>query len=178
MTPYLTPQQAQYKIECNPPKFKTPALEALWRLHLARSKRDYPQSFHMSWSEPLLKYQNKKPANRLTSMCIDFLNLSGHLAERINCQGQYRDQSKVVSDCLGRKKKIGSGFWAKSTATKGSSDIKAIIRGISISFEIKVGKDFQSQAQNEYQKSVESAGGKYYIIKDFDQFFSIYKSII
>jgi hypothetical protein len=109
-------------------------------------------------------------ANDLTRLVIDFLTFNDCQAERISSQGQYRDGKKVVTDCIGRKRTIGSGIWTPGTSTKGTADISATILGKSVKIEIKWGADSQSQAQKEYQNAIEKAMGIYIIIKTFDDF--------
>lgn len=109
-------------------------------------------------------------ANDLTRLVIDFLTYNDCQAERISSQGQYRDGKKTVVDCIGRKRTIGSGIWTPGTSTKGTADISATIRGRSVKIEIKWGADRQSDAQKEYQQSIEKAMGIYLIVRTFDDF--------
>ena len=69
-------------------------------------------------------------------------------------------------------------MFTPSTGTKGSADISAIIQGRSVKIEVKFGKDRQSEVQKQYQESVESAGGIYYIAKDFDSFILFYNNLL
>lgn len=119
-----------------------------------------------------------KTANGLTKCIVHWINLNGYQAERISTTGRYIDNSKVVTDVLGNRKKIGSGKYIKGSGTNGSADISATIKGRSIKIEVKIGKDRQSEAQIEYQKMIENAGGVYFIAKDFDGFIEFYKRII
>jgi hypothetical protein len=80
------------------------------------------------------------------------------------------DKTKVVTDCLGRKQRIGSTKWVKSNMKKGSADISATINGRAVKIEVKIGKDRQSEAQKNYQAEIERAGGIYFIAKSFDDF--------
>lgn len=112
---------------------------------------------------------NDSTANGLTKCVIDYINLSGGQAERISNTGRYIDESKIVTDVLGNKKKIGTGKYIKGTGTNGTADISATFKGKSIKIEIKM-KDKQSEAQKEYQQSIERAGGIYFICHNFDEF--------
>lgn len=158
------------------PTFKSEALMELYLVHLKHKQDKYPLSWEIQHCNYLDKYKGKKPANRLTSMICDFLNYSGHQAERISTTGIYRDQSKIVTDVVGFRRKIGSGFWSRSQSTPGSADISATINGKSVKIEVKI-KDKQSEVQKEYQKSIEKAGGLYYIVHDFEEFYKIYNDI-
>ena len=118
-----------------------------------------------------------KTANSLTKAIVKWINLNGYQAERISTSGRWVDNSKVVTDVLGNKKKIGSGKYIKGSGTKGSADISATIKGRSIKIEVKM-KDKQSEAQIEYQKAIERAGGIYFIAKDFDSFYQFYTTLV
>ena len=116
-------------------------------------------------------------ANSLTKAIVKWINLNGYQAERISTSGRWVDNSKVVTDVLGNQKKIGSGKYIKGSGTKGSADISATIKGRSIKIEVKM-KDKQSEAQIEYQKAIERAGGIYFIAKDFTSFYEFYTTLV
>ena len=118
-----------------------------------------------------------KTANGLTKAIVKWINLNGYQAERISTSGRWVDNSKVVTDVLGNQKKIGSGKYIKGSGTKGSADISATIKGRSIKIEVKM-KDKQSEAQIEYQKAIERAGGIYFIAKDFTSFYHFYTTLV
>ena len=112
-------------------------------------------------------------------------------AERISNQGQYRDNTKVVTDVLGRKRTIGTASWTKGQGTNGTADISSTIPikmkngqtiGLSLKIEVKFGKDRMSQAQARYKEEIEKTGGRYMIAKDFDSFLiefrELYKSYL
>lgn len=119
-----------------------------------------------------------RTANGLTKAIVKWINLNGYQAERISTSGRWVDNSKVVTDVLGNQKKIGSGKYIKGSGTKGSADISATIKGKSIKIEVKIGKDKQSEAQIEYQKAIERAGGIYFIAKDFTSFYHFYTTLV
>jgi hypothetical protein len=123
------------------------------------------------------KYSDKT-ANGLTKAIIAWINLNGYQAERISTTGRYVDNSKIVTDVLGNRKKIGSGKYIKGTGTNGSADISATIKGKSIKIEVKIGKDKQSEAQIKYQQMIEKAGGIYFIAKNFDDFYGFYITLV
>lgn len=107
-------------------------------------------------------------ANGLTKAIVDFLNLSGHFATRINNTGTWV-REKAHKD---------GGYFRPSTQVKGIADINSTINGRTVAIEIKVGKDRQSDAQKQYQDRIERSGGTYWIVKDFDQFYEIYTNYI
>ncbi len=114
-------------------------------------------------------------ANGLTKCIVDYIRFNGGQAERINTMGIPRDNRKTVTDVLGRDRLIGSVEWRTSGTTKGSADISATIHGQSVKIEVKIGHDRQSDAQRDYQASVEQAGGVYYIARNFTDFVSWYQ---
>lgn len=104
--------------------------------------------------------------------CIQqFIKLNGGIAERINSMGRQVDNRQTVTDPItGAKKVIGSVDWIRGTSTIGTADVSITVFGLSIKVEIKIGKDRQSQAQLEYQKRIEAAGGIYIVARSFDGF--------
>ena len=148
--------------------------EILTNLKLNELKQQNP-AFPVAYL-PQPKYTDKT-ANALTKCVIDFLNLSGHQAERISSMGRMIDKTKVVKDVLGRERKIGSMQYIKGTSTNGTADISSIINGKSVKIEIKIGADRQSQAQKQYQTATEKAGGIYLITTNFDEFMEQYKGL-
>ena len=117
-------------------------------------------------------------ANGLTKCIKDFLNFSGHQAERISTMGRVINNKKKVTDVLGRTYEVGSSKYIPGTGTVGSADLSAVIQGRAVKIEVKIGKDKQSEAQREYQQHIEAAGGVYIIAKDFDGFIDWYEKFI
>jgi len=125
---------------------------------------------------PKPKYTDNS-ANALTKSIIAWIELNGYQAERINNTGRYVDNKKTVKNIMGQSITIGSGQYIPGTGTKGTADISATIKGKSIKIEVKYGKDRQSEAQKEYQASIERSGGVYFIAKDFESFYNFYQTI-
>ena len=115
-------------------------------------------------------------ANALTKCVIAWIQFMGGQAERISSQGQYREGAKIPVGTgeLAYHKQL-PGKWTPGQSTKGTADISATIRGRSVKIEIKQ-KDKQSEAQKQYQASIERAGGVYIIVRDFDSFVEWYQS--
>ena len=134
---------------------------------LAESKEKYP---NLPDHARVIKAYSDNSANGLTKCVIKWLELHGCQAERINTMGRMVDNRKVVTDVLGRKGMIGSMTYIPTTGTRGSADVSAVVFGRSVKIEIKFGKDRQSEAQKQYQASVEKAGGIYLIVRTFDDF--------
>ncbi len=116
--------------------------------------------------------------NGLTRCVKDFLNFSGHQAERINTTGRILNTKQKFTDVVGFGREIGSMKYIPGTGTKGSADLSCTIRGRSVKIEIKFGKDTQSDDQKEYQESIEKAGGVYIIVRTFDEFIQWYDNFI
>lgn len=110
---------------------------------------------------PLNAYTDKT-ANGLTRCIVDFIRANGGQAERINTTGM-----PIIRQLPSGRTET---TWRKGNTTKGSADISAIICAKSVKIEVKIGHDRQSEAQKRYQKSVEAAGGLYFIAKDFTTF--------
>ncbi|PWE00996.1 hypothetical protein [Marinilabilia rubra] len=94
-------------------------------------------------------------ANGLTKCIIDYLNMKGQQAERVQCIGAPIPQ--------------GNGLYkfGKTTMHRGTADISATIKGRSVKIEIKANGDKMSSYQWQYKKDIEQAGGLYFIAHDF-----------
>jgi hypothetical protein len=113
-----------------------------------------------------------KTANGLTKCIIDFLTFAGQQAERISNTGRMIDTRQTFEDVIGNTRIIGGTNWIPGTGTNGTADVSATIAGRSVKIEVKIGRDIQSPAQKNYQKSIESAGGIYVIASTFEGFLS------
>lgn len=151
------------------------AIDHLNKLRLEKTKANFPNV--PDYALPKTQY-NPNSANGLTKCILDFVNLSGYLAERTGTEGRVIDNRKTYTDVIGRQKTIGSVKRIKTSGLVGSSDLKLYINGKIVAIEIKIGRDRQSQAQKEYQERMEKAGGIYLIIKDFETFFSWFQEFI
>ena len=149
-------------------------MKRLIQLKLSQLKKDFPN--FPEYALPEVKYTDKT-ANGLTKAVCEFLNLSGHQAERISTTGRYIDESKIVTDYLGHHKRIGSGKYIPGNGTKGSADISAVIKGRAVKIEVKM-KDKQSLHQIKYQQDIENAGGQYWLVHSFDDFEFHYDSFL
>jgi len=113
-------------------------------------------------------------ANGLTKCIIAFIRLKGGQAERISTTGRPIDRTQTFTDVTGRSRTIGRVEWIPGTGTNGSADISATIAGRSIKIEVKIGEDRQSRDQANYQQTIESAGGTYFIARNFELFLDWY----
>ena len=119
-----------------------------------------------------------KDTNSLTRCVLDWLKFEGWQGERISTTGKYIDSREQFTDVLGRTRTIGSGKFIPGQGTKGSADISSTVKGRSVKWEIKFGKDRQSDAQKRYQEQIEKAGGYYFIVKTFDDFLITYDDLL
>lgn len=145
------------------------------------SELDYADRYRDSTIPEYARHYRKykdKTANDLTKSIIHWIKLHGGQAERVNTMGVPMDNTKVVTDVLGRQRRIGSIQWRRSGATPGSADIHAVVKGMYWAIEVKVGRDKQSQAQKNYQASVERAGGRYFIVRTFDEFVEKWENLL
>ena len=149
------------------PLFK---LKTLKQQSLAFKYPNFPPS-----AIPIPTYSDKT-ANGLTKMVIDWLQLNGYQAERINTMGTARVNKGPKDESFNRN--FDTVTWTPSGSTKGSADISSTIAGYSVKWEVKIGKDRQSEAQRKYEADIKKAGGYYFIIRDFNQFYKIYTNLI
>jgi hypothetical protein len=131
------------------------------------------------------KKYTDKTANGLTAAIVDWLNLSGGFGERISVTGRRIDKTKVVTDCLGGKRVIGSARWIKSSMKKGSADVAGHIRfpvdnpaghPIPLKVEVKIGKDTQKKNQKGYENDMVRTGALYCIATCFEDFINFVKN--
>jgi hypothetical protein len=145
-------------------------LRMLKELALADSRRRHPTLPDYARS---VKTYRDSTANGLTKCIIDYLRFQGWQAERVNCTGRPQDNTSIVTDVLDRTYKIGSIKWLPTSGQRGTADISATIRGRAVKIEVKM-KDRQSWAQKEYQAAIEMAGGEYWIVRSFKEFWEKY----
>lgn len=108
-----------------------------------------------------------KTANGLQRCIIDFLQLEGWQAERINVMGRPIFKTNLQGEKVLEK-------WITGQGTTGSADISATIAGRSVKIEVKIGRDKQRKEQIEYQQAIERAGGVYVVAKNFKEFVDWY----
>ncbi len=147
------------------------AIQILKNLYIDDSSRKYLNVPKQYITAP--KYTDKT-ANGLTRCIIDYIGLTGGQAERVNCTGRIIDSRETCTDVMGHQRTIGQLRYIKTAGKRGTADISATIKGRSVKIEVKIGGDRQSDAQKEYQRSIEASGGLYFIAKDFEQFITWY----
>lgn len=114
-------------------------------------------------------------SNGLTSAVLQWLQLNGHWATRINTTGRWMPGQSVV-DAIGRTRQM-QGQYIPGTTRNGTADIHSVINGRHISLEVKIGRDRMSEAQKATQRDIEASGGIYLVIRSFDEFMTFYKEI-
>ncbi|VBB48198.1 conserved hypothetical protein [uncultured Paludibacter sp.] len=157
-------------------RYKKPdCIKELERLALEAKRKKYPD---VPFLAPIIF--EDKTANGLTRAIIAYIKLRGFQAERVNNYGRPVDNRKTYVNTIGMQRTIGNIEWVKGTGTDGSSDIHATIKpknskfGVSVKIEVKIGRDFQSLKQKQYQIEIEKAGGIYFLAKNFTSFFNWY----
>jgi len=133
------------------PKYSPAQLE-LMRLKDQDGRNKYPSVPDYARPKPKASASD---ANSLTKAIVSFIDLSGGWATRISVEGRYIES-------LGKR--------IPSSVKKGTADIHAVWKGKHLSIEVKIGKDRQSEEQKAVQKSIEQAGGIYYIATTFETF--------
>jgi hypothetical protein len=142
---------------------KSAALTALEDLNYKVKRAKYPNVPYLSRET----YRDDR-SNDLTRCVIDWIKFNKYQAERINSTG------RQIND-------KGKNKWIPGSSTRGTADISATIKGRSVKIEIKcaaTGDRYQSQDQKKYQQDIESAGGVYIIVRDFQQFYDWYLKFV
>jgi hypothetical protein len=153
--------------------------ERLKAVYLIESKQKWPS---LPDHCRIIKLPSDSTTNGLTQCVIKWIQLNGHHAERISNTGRMIDTSRTVTNVVGQTGVIGGKKWIKGTGTNGTADISAIVRTksgqvIPWKIEIKFGKDRQSEAQKQYESTINKVGGRYSIVRDFDGFLEEWDSL-
>lgn len=127
-------------------------------------------------------FEKMSPEKREKKRIEAFLLVSGQYATIIENRGQRVDNRQTVTDTIGRQKVIGSVSFIGSGMRKGLADIKSVINGKPIDIELKRiyknGKDRQSESQVLEQSRIERAGGQYWIVSSFEDFYQKYNEYL
>ncbi len=112
-------------------------------------------------------------ANGLTRAIVNFLLWNGHRATRINSAGRVikapQRQASGVS--------LMTAKYIPGSTRRGAADVSSTIRGRSVMWEVKVGKDRPSEYQLAEQELERKAGGEYYFVHSFEEFLNYYDSL-
>lgn len=125
----------------------------------------YPQTYKDGHYCPP-KIPDTTTANGLTTFCINLITWLGYRATRINVSGRLIEKAErqASGNSIMVKKMI------KSSTRKGSADISSTIKGRSVMWEIKTGRDRPSEHQLREQAREQRAGGEYYFIHTPEEF--------
>lgn len=141
-------------------KLKKPKPRYIKPQSIIQLQEDYTRWYYANRSiDKSMQIVNKfydNSANELTKAIMIWFKINGHFAARINSGATYDPR-------LGIYRK-GSG------ATAGMADINAVVKGKSISVEVKYGKDRIRESQIKVKSEIELAGGIYFIARTFDGF--------
>jgi len=126
-------------------------------------------------------YRNTKHREYLSKfleeVIIRTLSLRGFEAKKVNTRGKMIDQRKTYTDVLGNRKTIGSMTWVKDhTATKGEPDVKSLMYGVTVYWEVKIGADKLSPEQIAFK---ERGKGRYIVevVKTVDEFLQRFEAL-
>ena len=104
---------------------------------------------------PRSKY-NDRDANSLTRCVVDYCNLTGHFATRLQSTGTYRaDVSKYIP----------------SQQRAGLPDVFAVVEGRAVFVEVKHGADGLSDVKKGTISDLQSEGARVYVARDFQSFY-------
>lgn len=132
---------------------KIDALKELAAQAFEKKKLDHPSMPEFA----IVKTKfNDSTSNDLTKCILAYFRMNGGYAVRINTQGQWNEKL---------------GMFTKSTTKKGTSDVHGCLNGRFYSIEVKIGRDSQSDEQEETQVYVEASGGLYFVAKNYQSFY-------
>lgn len=145
------------------------SLKVLNEMHIRSEKLKFPlikQNYGDKYFEYKRPEYKENSANALTKSIIAYIRLRGFQAERISSSGRVVGSTETRKSEAGYSYRVGKVKYIPGTSTNGTADISATICGMAIKIEVKFRKDRQSPAQKEYEKSIKTAGGVYYIARD------------
>jgi hypothetical protein len=122
---------------------------------------------------PSPQWPKVSTSNGLTKFIVNYINWSGGNATRINTSGRMIDTTVRGSGTQRFRVKR----WIKSTTRRGTADVSSTIMGLSVKWEIKVGKDKPSREQLDEQRREQAAGGRYFFVKTPEEFFILYDNL-
>lgn len=136
---------------------KTDAVKELEQLADAEAIRLHP-------GQPFLcpRIFRDDKANDLTKCVTTYITLCGGFASRISNQGTYNSKLRK---------------YIPSTSRKGLADVMATYKGKSLSIEIKIGRDRQSDSQKKIESEVIRSGGYYFLARNFTEFKSWFDNL-
>lgn len=141
--------------------------------HEMNFKREYPAAFKDGfYSKPNLP--KVATSNGLTTFIINYLSWLGYRATRINVTGRLVEQPEKQDSGI----YLATKKYIHSATRKGTADISSTIRGRSVQWEVKVGKDRPSDKQIKEQQRERRAGGEYFFVHSPDEFLTLLDSLM
>jgi hypothetical protein len=101
-----------------------------------------------------------RTTNDLTQAIIECVRIHGGFISRINNVGVWDATRKI---------------YRTSTTVKGFPDLTGVICGKPINIEVKRGRDKMSVEQLDVMQKIKSAGGFYFVARDFGTFYTWFK---
>lgn len=141
--------------------------------HQSWQQKEYPASYN-DFGALATNYPDIRKSNGLTRMILYFLKWEGWRATRVSSAGRLVTKSEKMPSGISLQ---GKG-WIPSTTRKGSADISATIKGRSVMFEVKIGRDKPSEYQLREQELERKSGGIYEFVHDADEFFELYDKLL
>jgi len=115
-----------------------------------------------------------RKANGLTQAVVKFLLWSGCRATRVSSSGRIvKAPERQASGTV-----LQTAKYIPGATRKGAADISSTIRGRSVMWEVKIGKDRASPEQLREQELERQAGGEYYFIKSFEEFIELFDGFL
>jgi hypothetical protein len=142
--------------------------------HLEWFKKRYPAAYKNElYTPPVMP--KIKTANGLTRYIVNILFWLPHTnGTRVASTGRLIDaQEKQQSGTILTVKKFIPG-----TTRKGTADVTATIKGRSVKWEVKIGKDRPSEFQLREQEMEQQAGGYYFFVHTPEEFWQQYDEVI
>lgn len=136
----------------------------------------YKNSKVPAHAQPRKPFQENS-ANALTKTILAYFEFNGVKAWRQASDGRFI-RGKEYTDWAGRPREEKGTFIPRSKAAKGIGDVASVVKGLFISWEVKIKKDYQKPDQKEFQSDLEKSGGKYHIVKDWESFYSQVKQYL
>lgn len=132
--------------------------------HVEWFKRTLPVSYKDGHYVPP-KVPDTRTSNGLQRFIVNYLDWTGNYGNRISTTG------RQIKDKHGQTK------WIKGQTKTGTGDVGGIVRGRSVTFEVKVNRDTPSDKQLARQSQIRAAGGEYFFTHSPEEFFVQYDSL-
>lgn len=144
-----------------------------YEAHEMNFKQQYPSAYASGhYTRP--NFPKVSKSNGLTMYIVNYLTWMGFRATRINVTGRLIEQPEKQESGI----YLATKKYIHSSTRKGSADISSTIRGRSVQWEVKVGRDRPSEAQIKEQQRERRAGGEYFFVHTPDEFLTLLDSVL